>query len=175
MTYVNCPHCGATLSVPDEYKNDKRLHCSQCNQNFDNDINAQHIDSEVKKNNVSKQSSQTGWTKKQKRGLWVMAFCICIVLYHCGAFNSTGTPQIEDNIVVVSNTWGTLDKDNEGLGDALGAGDALGVYEQTSSGKAKYIWKGAHGKVIHGSWTQVQVRFDDGTLYWVPTDAVKKD
>ena len=39
MTYVNCPHCGATLSVPEEYKNDKRLHCSQCNQNFENDKN----------------------------------------------------------------------------------------------------------------------------------------
>lgn len=104
-----------------------------------------------------------------------MAFCICIVLYHCGAFNSTGTPHIGDNIVVVSNTWGTLDKDNEGLRDAMVAGDAIGVYEQTSSGKAEYIWKGAHGKVIHGSWTQVQVRFDNGTLYWVPTDAVKKD
>ena len=103
--------------------------------------------------------------KKEVYGSWLFVF----------AFNSTGTPQIGDNIVVVSNTWGTLDKDNEGLGDALGAGDALGVYEQTSSGKAKYIWKGAHGKVIHGSWTQVQVRFDDGTLYWVPTDAVKKD
>lgn len=36
MIYIKCPHCKATLSVPDEYKTDKRLHCSKCNNDFDN-------------------------------------------------------------------------------------------------------------------------------------------
>lgn len=177
MTYVNCPHCGATLSVPEEYKNDKRLHCSQCNQNFDNDKNILWKAPKEEPRTSLKKNSQTGWTKQQKRGLWVLTFCVCIVLYHCGAFESTSTdtPEIGDRVIVVENTWGTSDKDNDALGDAMVAGDAFGIYEQTSSGKAKHIWQGSHGKVIHGSWTQVQVRFDDGTLYWIPTDAVKKE
>lgn len=36
MIHVKCPHCGSTLSVPEEYKNDKQLHCGVCNQNFKN-------------------------------------------------------------------------------------------------------------------------------------------
>ena len=55
------------------------------------------------------------------------------------------------------------------------AEDAIGLYEQKSYGKAKHIWKGSHGKEIHGSWTKIQVRFDDGSLWWVSTDAVKKE
>lgn len=34
MIRVKCPHCGAVLSVPEEYKYDKQLHCGICNQNF---------------------------------------------------------------------------------------------------------------------------------------------
>ena len=130
---------------------------------------------EEKPKAAPKQDTQTRWTKQQKRGLWVLAFCVCIALYYCGAFDSTGTPQIGDRVVVVNTTWGTLDKDNDELGDAMVARDAIGIYEQTSSGKAKHIWQGSHGIVIHGSWTKVQVRFDDGTLYWIPTEAVKKE
>lgn len=177
MTYVNCPHCGATLSVPDEYKNDKRLHCSQCNQNFDNDKNILWKAPKEEPRTSRKKNSQTRRTKQQKRGLWVLTFCVCIVLYHCGAFESTATdtPEIGDRVIIVKNTWGTSDKDNDDLGDAMVAGDAFGIYEQTRSGKAKYIWQGSHGKVIHSSWHRFQVRFDDGTLYWIPTDAVKKE
>ena len=175
MIYTKCPNCGATLSVPEEYKDDRLLHCSQCNQNFDNDKNFLWEAPEEKPKAAPKQDTQTRWTKQQKRGLWVLAFCVCIALYYCGAFDSTGTPQIGDRVVVVNTTWGTLDKDNDELGDAMVARDAVGIYEQTSSGKAKHIWQGSHGKVIHGSWTKVQVRFDDGTLYWIPTEAVKKE
>jgi hypothetical protein len=131
------------------------------------------------KQKVTKQQtedkSSTGWTKKQKRGLWGLGICICIMLYHCGEFKSISTPQIGDKVVIVSNTWGTLDKDDDDLGSAMIAKEAIGLYEQTSSGKAKHIWKGSHGKVIHGSWTKIQVRFDDGSLWWVSTDAVKKE
>lgn len=171
-TYIQCPHCGANLSVPEEYKNDKRLHCSKCDKVFDNPIHL--VKQKVTKQHTENKAS-TGWTKKQKRGLWVLGICICIMLYHCGAFKSIGTPQIGDKVVIVNNTWGTLDKDDDDLGSAMMAEDAIGLYEQTSSGKAKHIWKGSHGKVIHGSWTKIQVRFDDGSLWWVSTDAVKKE
>lgn len=174
--YVKCPHCGATLSVPDEYINDNRLHCSQCNQNFDNNKKP------AKERVVSASEKQvesmgfTGWTKQQKRGLWCLAFLVCVILYHCGAFESDGVPQIGDRVTVVSDTWGTLDEESsERLGDAMVADDAVGRYELTRQGKSKYIWKGSKGKVIHGSWTQVQIRFDDGSLWWVATDAVKKE
>lgn len=36
MIYTQCPHCGATLSVPDEFKRDPRLHCNVCGKDFDN-------------------------------------------------------------------------------------------------------------------------------------------
>lgn len=176
MTYVNCPHCGATLSVPDEYKNDKRLHCSQCNQNFENDKNFLWQASKEEPRTSLKQNSQTGWTKQQKRGLWVLTFCICIVLYHCGAFESTGTPQIGDSVVVVEDTWGTSDRTNDEFMNSAMANDSYGIYEQVRMGRAKFIRKGTRGKIIQLKLKGgAQIRFDDYSLYWISPDAVKKE
>ena len=181
MIYTKCPHCGAMLSVPEEYKNDKRLHCSRCEQNFDNQIKAEKgknspVPDTPKRQTAQVQNQGISWTPQQKRGLWVLAIIICVCLYHCGAFGSSDIPQIGDRVIIVSNTWGTIDKDaSDELGSSIIAGDAFGTYELVHDGKAKFIWEGSRGKVVHGSWTKVQVRFNDGSLYWVPTDAVRKE
>lgn len=167
MKYIQCPYCGSNLSVPEEYKNDKHLHCSICGQNFDNPI--------VLKKQKHPQTIKTGWTTKQKIGLCVFIFIICNILYHCGAFTSTDLPQIGDRVITISNTWGTIDEAaSKELDRAMVADDELGRYELVRKGKAQFIWRGTSGKVIRSSWSKFQVRFQDGSLYWVPTDAVKK-
>ena len=176
MSYIlKCPYCGATLEVPDEYKNDKRLHCSLCNKDFDNAVCLSDTQSELHHVQKEPAISDTKLNKKQKQGLWVWGIFICIMLYYCGSFGSGGVPQIGDRVVTTKDTWGAIDeKTFDEIGDALVAGDNMGLYQLPQTGRAKFISKSSTGKVIHGSWTIIQIRFDDGSLYWVNTEYVKK-
>lgn len=63
--YIKCPHCGATLSLPEEFKSDKQLHCSKCNQNFENTLDKQKIIQADVDNSTSKSPSRK---RRRKRG-----------------------------------------------------------------------------------------------------------
>lgn len=63
--YIKCPHCGATLSLPEEFKNDKQLHCGKCNQNFENTLNKQKVIQPDVDNSTSKSPSKK---RRRKRG-----------------------------------------------------------------------------------------------------------
>lgn len=174
MLYTKCPHCGATLSVPEEYKDDKRLHCSQCEQNFDNTIKVEkEKPSSAPKRPKRKKKHKLYW-KEQAKFLGFVAV-ICFLLYKCGACESSGSLHVGDQVTVVSNTWGTIDKDaSDKLGRSRVADDSFGTYELVHDGKAQFIWKGSSGRIVRASWFKVQVRFNDGSLYWVSSDAVRK-
>ncbi len=195
-TYIQCPYCGSAFCIPEKYKNNKRQFCHNCNRSFDMTKTAEYAD--IKKAEKKRQRKQTGGlqsppqktyfqtnaqrveenTKRNKNGKKGMIFCviaICVILYQCGDFEHNETPLIGDRVSVVQNTFGTYDKDNDDLGRSIVAGDAIGIYEQTSSGKAKHIWSGQGGKVVRHSWTKSQVRLDDGSLYWIPTEHIKKE
>lgn len=176
MEYVKCPYCGATLSVPEEYKNDKHLHCSQCEKIFENlpKLKVQHQPSNPITRKRRKRNTE--WTIRQKLGLCVFIFAVCNFLYHCGACEPSDSPKIGDRIIITTNTFGTIGEEtSKELYRTIEADDAIGRYELVHDGKVQFIWQGASGKVTRRGWFQYQVRFDDGSLYWVPSDHVKKE
>ena len=84
MIYIKCPHCGATLSVPEEYKNDKRLHCSKCEQNFDNTYTPPEKE-QLKKSSKTTVSKQTGTNYGQQSNnqelSWKGKILITIIIF----------------------------------------------------------------------------------------------
>lgn len=174
--YAKCPHCGANLSVPEEFKNDKQLHCSLCNQNFDNTSTKQITPKANGKHReyIPKKKSSDFYAYM----FIILVVCVGVVVSAVNGCDDTSSssPRIGDRVVVVTNTWGAIDDDaSDELGRAMVAEDHLGLYTLTQSGKVRHIWKGSCGKMIRGGWSQVQVRFDDGTLYWLPNTTVKKE
>ena len=161
--YVRCPYCNTNLYVPDEFRKDKRLLCSQCNQEFDSPLQAK--------------TNKKGGQNYKNIIAFIIIIIICIIGYNVdGCSTSSSAIHIGDRVVVVTNTWGSIDDDaSSELGSAIAAGDNIGLYQLTQSGKVKHIWKGARGKMVHGGWSRVQIRFDDGTLYWVPSTTVERD
>lgn len=163
-TYVKCPYCNSKLFVPNENRNSKRLLCPECNQEFDSPLQTQ--------------------MKAKKRGqnykniiAFIIIISVCIIVYNTDGCSGTSSAlQIGDRIVIVTDTWGTINDDaSRELRSAIAAKDYFGMAQLTQSGKVKHIWKGSRGKMIHGSWSQVQVRFEDGTLYWIPSSDVEKE
>lgn len=80
-----------------------------------------------------------------------------------------------DRVVVIKATWGAID-DNafDELLDVANVGDEIGIFELQMQGKIEYIKQGRHGKVIRRKVTKEQIRFDDGSLYWVPSSTIEK-
>ena len=82
MIYLKCPLCGATLSVPEEYKNDKQLHCSQCQQNFDNTpaLYQQVQFKKIKKRKKGGQTLQDSSINKKSGGgsccIWIIVLIV---------------------------------------------------------------------------------------------------
>lgn len=178
--YAKCPHCGANLSVPEEFKNDKQLHCSLCNQNFDN-TSTKRIIPKAKGKYRAQGNTYPQKSKSSDSYAYIVIFLLICVVAIVSAVNgcddtSLSSPRIGDRVVVVTNTWGSIDDDaSDELGRAMVAEDHIGLYTLTQSGKVRHIWKGSCGKMIRGGWSQVQIRFDDGTLYWIPNGTVKKE
>lgn len=175
MIYTKCPNCGATLSVPDEYKNDKQLHCSQCNQNFENKKNFLWKAPTEKFKPVPKRNEQPEELSLKGKIITTIVIFIIVFFAYGACENLSGdTLQIGDRVIVTEGTWGTYDKDNDELVNSAMAGDSYGVYEQVKMGRAKYIREGTQGKIIQLR-GKVQIRFDDYSIYWVSRNAVKKE
>lgn len=71
--YTKCPHCGAILALPEEFQNDKQLHCSKCDRNFENTHDQQEA-AQVQYSNKNSQNAANGQSnsvrkkRKRKRG-----------------------------------------------------------------------------------------------------------
>lgn len=95
MTCVKCPHCGANLSVPEEFKNDKQLHCSQCNQNFDNNKEKEKP-KKTPQTNLNSQVYKFRWTKRRIE--WALCALLSLVSMMIYVYNDDTTPkQIVEN------------------------------------------------------------------------------
>ena len=175
MIYTKCPNCGATLSVPEEYKDDRLLHCSQCNQNFENDRNFLWKDKNEKPKRTPKHNNQSEeLSLKGKIVSTIVIFIIAFIAYGTCENSSDDILQIGDRVIITKGTLGTSDEDNDELVNSSMAGDSYGIYEQVRMGRAKYIRVGTQGKIIQLR-GKVQIRFDDFSLYWVSRDVVKKE
>lgn len=169
MLHIVCPKCEATLSINNEYINDKQLHCSVCNKNFNNHIYqhstnpfsvysfAQYKDTASKYININKK--YVGWI--------IIGIIVFAIL-----FSGETTPKLGDRVRITTETIGATDESTEKeVRQAGGAKDHLAILQLMAEGRARIIPAGSTGTFIQGGG---RVRLDDGTAYWVPLKHIKK-
>ncbi|WP_156104796.1 hypothetical protein [Hoylesella timonensis] len=177
MTYVNCPHCGATLSVPEEYKNDKRLHCSQCNQNFENDKNILWKAPKVKPKPTPNQKNAPSeeLSLKGKIITTIVIFIIAFIAY--GACEGGGIKVDGKTVYVVTENYYApateaaakrmVNSAVENQHDAIGFLETM--YENEREGEMTHLFEGEKVVVVKEVSTGYKVRkLSDFTTAIIP-------
>lgn len=185
---VKCPHCGATLNVPYEMKDDRKFMCSKCGKQFFNPrkkyvpvgstINNTIHQKEYSYNSNFADGADKGKIKgKRISAATIISFILALIIYfNCDGGFGGSTPQIGDRVVFVKNTFGAIDKDAmDEIAHAANANDEQGIFQLMLSGRACSISNGESGIMVHGSFSGIQVRLSGGSSWWVPTNTVKVD
>lgn len=110
-----------------------------------------------------------------KKKIWIAIAVFALFAIGYEASNDSNSFSTGDRVVVIKDTWGCVDENTvTELIHAANASDNIGILELQMKGQIEFIKKGSYGKSIRSSISCEQIRFDDGSLYWVPSTTVEK-
>lgn len=91
------------------------------------------------------------------------------------SFSSSDVPGVGEMCTMTSDCFGAVSEDAfDEVTKCSTAKDEVGIQLLIAAGQAAVVHQGDRGKVLDLGILKTQVRFEDGTALYVPTDFVRK-